>query len=356
MIEEIVKKINNGYRLNFDDGVTLYKIEDINLLGSLAGKINYKKNGDKVFYNRNLHLNHTNICENRCKFCSFYRKIGDSDSYTIDTENLPKILKKYQNNIIDEIHIVGGLNPNLNFDYYLNLVHNAKLSVEGVKIKGFTAVEIDYFSKKFSLSIEEVLTSLMNAGLDSMPGGGAEIFSERARNIICPDKISGEKWLEIHKTAHQCGIKTNATMLYGHIETVEERVDHLMKLRDIQDQTGGFQCFIPLSYQPYNNDIGKKYYTTGIEDLRQIAVSRIFLDNFKHIKSYWVMSTPELSQIALSYGANDIDGTIFEEKIGNAAGSQSGKGMGEDQLLHLIRESGKKAVRRDTVYNELAYD
>ncbi|MBN1970082.1 MAG: aminofutalosine synthase MqnE [Candidatus Delongbacteria bacterium] len=352
MFDHLKNKIIRGDRFDFSDGVGLYKMP-LSELGYLANYANKLKNDKKVYYNKNLHLNHTNICAQKCKFCSFYRDKNDKDAYTMDIDFIKKNISKYDVSEIDEVHIVGGLNPDLPFSYYEELMSTVKTSISGVKVKAFTAVEIDFFAKKFRKSYSEILELLSAAGLDSMPGGGAEVFAERARNIICPGKLSGEKWLEIHKIAHQHGIKTNATMLYGHVETNEERVEHLIKLRELQDLTGGFQAFIPLAYHPVNNEIEKKYYTTGQEDLKQIAVSRLMLDNFKNIKAYWVMLTPAVAQTALSFGANDIDGTIHEERITDAAGSKSGRGIGEDDLINLIKSAGYNPVKRDTLYNEL---
>ncbi len=353
MFEDIKNKILSGERINKFDALELFNSCDIFAIGRLAAAVAERFNGNKVFFILNRHINPTNICINRCKFCAFSRSKGQEGAYelTID-EILNKLRKAYHENKypLREVHIVGGLHPEWHFEYYLEMLAAIKREIPLVAIKAFTAVEIDYFSKISGVSVEEVLKELKKSGLDIMPGGGAEIFSKSIREKLCPEKISGERWLEIMELAHNIGIKTNASMLYGHIESIEDRVDHLLKLRDLQDKTFGFQAFIPLAYHPKNTDMGG-FYSSSIDDLKTIAVSRLVMDNFAHIKAYWIMLGEKISQIALHFGADDLDGTIIEEKITHSAGALSSQGMRRDDLIYLIKKAGKIPVERDAFYN-----
>jgi len=363
MLDKLRAKILSGGRLTRKEAVRLFESDDIFGLGRLAAEVSRRKNGKKAFFIVNRHINPTNICVNRCKFCAFSRSKGEAGAYELTLEEMlarlesgmkPKRTKGDGSapTGFSEVHIVGGLHPDWPFDFYLTLIATIRKRYPKLNIKAFTAVEIDYFSRISGLSIKEVLTQLYDAGLQIMPGGGAEIFAEGVRNQVCPEKIPGARWLEIMKIAHAVGVKTNATMLYGHVETYEDRVDHLFKLRDLQDKTGGFQAFIPLAYHPKNTEIGG-HYSSGIDDLKTIAVSRLVLDNFDHIKAYWIMLGEKVSQVALLFGADDIDGTIVEEKITHSAGGLTEGVMTRDDLITLIRKAGKTPVERNGLYKEL---
>jgi aminodeoxyfutalosine synthase len=354
MLSKIEKKILNGERLNKNEALFLFNSEDIHLIGELADQLSKKINNNFAYFIVNRHINPTNICINRCKFCAFSRSKGEAGSYEMTIEEIINHLKETEklSGYVTEVHIVSGLHPDWSFEYYLEMISTIKKEFPKIGIKAFTAVEIDYFAKRSGLSIEQTLTKLKESGVDIMPGGGAEIFNPDVRKMICPEKISGERWLEIIKTAHKIGIKTNATMLYGHLENYEHRVDHLFKLRNLQDETGGFVAFIPLSYQPENTDI-KVPYPSGIDDLKTIAISRLILDNVPHIKAYWIMLGEKLAQIALLFGADCLEGTVIEEKIAHSAGARSRKGNTIDELVHMIRETGKIPAERDSFYNIL---
>jgi aminodeoxyfutalosine synthase len=304
-------------------------------------------------------VNPTNLCVNRCRFCAFSRSRGEEGAYELTNRDIIKKLKKIKNtkteknkNAFDEVHIVGGLHPDWAFEHYLEMLQAIKENFPGVSIKGFTAVEADYMRKKSGLPLREVFKRLKDSGLDVMPGGGAEIFHPDVRNALCPEKLSGKDWLRVMREAHGAGIKTNATMLYGHIENYEHRVAHLQSLRRLQDQTGGFQAFIPLPYQP-DTEVGG-HAPSGIEDLKCIAVSRIFLDNFDHVKAYWVMLGEKLSQVALLFGADDLEGTVIEERIAHSAGARTKYGLSEAELARMIKKAGKEPARRDSFYRRLS--
>ncbi len=353
MLAKIRDKVLSGKRLNEADALYLFKSNDIFSLASLASHVAEKKNGRKAYFVRNRHINPTNICINRCRFCAFSRSKGQEGEYELTIEEITKKLRiTHHASHITEVHIVGGLHPDWPFTYYLELVSTIKKEFPRLHIKAFTAVEIDYFSKISGLSLEETLKSLKLCGLGSMPGGGAEIFAPSIRNRLCPEKISGERWLEIMAVAHKVGLRTNATMLYGHIESYKDRIDHLMKLRKLQDKTGGFQAFIPLAYHPKNTAI-EGSYTSGLDDLRTIAISRLYLDNFDHIKAYWVMLGEKISQLALKFGADDIDGTIIEEKITHSAGGLTSGQLTAEQLSDMIKKAGRIPVERDSFYRKI---
>jgi aminodeoxyfutalosine synthase len=352
MLERISAKVFSGERLSGEDARSLFETEDIFTVGKLACHVARKKNGNAAYFVVNRHINPTNICINRCRFCAFSRSKGEEGAFEFSVDDIIKKLRA-QRSATDtpftEVHIVGGLHPDWSFDYYRVMISSIRKVFPLIHIKGFTAVEIDHFSKISGLSVKEVLEILKESGLEAMPGGGAEIFAETVRKRLCPEKISGKRWLEVHKTAHQCGIATNATMLYGHIERYEDRIDHLIKLRDLQDMTGGFQAFIPLAYHPRNTDIGGSY-TSGLDDLKTIAISRLVLDNVPHIKAYWIMLGEKIAQLSLLFGADDLDGTIIEEKITHSAGAMSTEGLTKEELVHLIEKAGKMAVERDAFY------
>lgn len=352
---DIGAKVQAGERLSFEDGVRLYHTEETAALAALANHERERRWGDLTFFNRNLHVNTTNVCEASCIFCSFARlKTGDTGAYTMSQDAAVGRIRALRDELITEVHIVNGLNPDLPWGYYPDLLRAIKLERPDLHIKAFTAVEIHYFAQKYGKSYEEVLRELMDAGLGSLPGGGAEIFHPRARRKLCHDKVDADGWLEVHRVAHRLGLRTNCTMLFGSIETVEERVDHLLRLRSLQDETGGFQTFIPLRFHHENNRLQRLKEPTGYESLRTYAVSRLLLDNVDHIKAYWVMAGIKLAQVALSWGVDDLDGTIREERIYHMAGAKTPQEMTRAELVQLIRHAGRIPVERDTLYNVVA--
>ena len=343
-------KIAAGVRLTAADGIALYRSHDLLGVGWLANEVRERLHGDKTYFNVNRHINPTDVCVASCKLCAFGKKAKDPKAYTMSLEELWHRAGEGYSEAITEFHIVGGLHPELTLDWYCEMLRGLKQRFPQVHLKAFTMVEIGYFAQRTKLSHREVLEKLRASGLDSMPGGGAEVFSERVRRIICDHKISGNEWLDVARIAHKMGMHSNCTMLYGHIETEEDRVDHLVKLRALQDETNGFQTFIPLAFHPDNTALDHISKTTGFNDIREIAVSRLMLDNIPHIKAYWVMMTPKMAQIALRFGADDLDGTVVEEKIYKDAGRTSEGAMRRGELLRLIREAGREPVERDTLY------
>ena len=352
-LNEIQSKVEGGKRLSFDDGLYLSQSPDLLAIGRMANIVREQKNGNKAYYIINGHINHTNVCVSQCRFCAFSKLDGEDGGYTMSIEDVMQKAAEAHTSAISELHIVGGLHPDLPYEYYREIVSSLHKRFPQTHLQAFTAVEIAYMAELSGLGIKETLKDLKAAGLGSLPGGGAEIFDEDVRRKICPDKISGKQWLEVMETAHGLSIRSNATMLYGHIEKPEHRVEHLIKLRELQDKTGGFMAFIPLAFHPLNTEIEERHFTTGQMDIRMLALSRLMLDNFDHIKAFWIMISPEISQLALSFGVDDIDGTVIEEKITNSAGAQSGQSMTVEQLEQLIREAGRLPVRRDTLYNVL---
>lgn len=349
----ITGKVAAGRRLDFEDGVRLFKSSDLIGVGYLADLVRRRKHGDRTYFVVNRHVNHTNICVNGCKFCAFGKEEGEPGGYVMSLDEIEARVRESWAFGISEVHIVGGLHPQLNLDYYREMLTRLREVAPGVIIQALTAVEVDYLAQLHALTLDEVLVELRAAGLDALPGGGAEIFAPRVRNLVCPRKISGERWLAVHETAHRLGVRTNATMLYGHLETIEERVEHLLQLREVQDRTWGFQTFIPLAFHSRNTALEGQVpeRTTGFDDLKTLAVARLLLDNFDHIKAFWVMIGPKLAQISLSFGVNDFDGTVMEERITHAAGGDTSQGLVRDELLHLIRAAGRVPVERDTLYN-----
>lgn len=343
-------KIVAGLRLSAADGLTLYQSDDLIALGRMAAEVNYGRNGDAVYFSLNQKIEPTNICVLRCRFCAFSVRPHDSRAYEL---SLSEILEKITP-AVREVHITGALHPRLSWSYYLDLVAAIREKFPQVGIKAFTAVEIDYFRRRFGIPLPQVLARLQVAGLDSLPGGGAEIFSERVRRRLCPRKMGAKRWLAIHRAAHLAGIPTNATMLYGHIETLEERIGHLILLRELQDETGGFFSFIPLPFQPSNLGLtAANRAAGGVDDLKTIAVSRLMLDNFPHIKAYWVMLTPEGASLALHFGADDLDGTVGGERIAHDAGAATPQMLARESLITMISEAGRVAVERDVFYRPL---
>ncbi|HHG74904.1 MAG TPA: aminofutalosine synthase MqnE [Persephonella sp.] len=353
-LSPIIDKVLKGERLSFEDGVKLFKTQDLLTLGLLANYVTEKKNGKYAYFVINRQINPTNVCALDCNFCAFATMDrNDPKAYEMSYQEVVEKARYAVSQGASEVHIVGGLHPEWGFDVYLEMVYQIKRNFPDLHIKAFTAVEIDYFSKISGLSYEEVLLKLKEAGLGSLPGGGAEIFSPRVRRIIAPSKIGWKKYLQIHKTAHSLSLHSTVTMLYGHVETYEERVDHMIKIRDAQDETGGFTCFIPLAYQPENNELNITEHTHGVDDLKTIAVSRLILDNIPHIKAYWVMIGEKIAQTALNFGADDMDGTVMEEKIAHFAGAKSPTQQQKEKLIRLIKEAGKIPVERDTLYNHI---
>jgi len=349
-LEPIAARVQAGERLNFKDGIALYRSPDILAVGWLANYVREKLHGDIAYFNVNRHINPTNVCVAACRLCAFGRKKGSEGAYTMALEQAWETAASGYTEAVTEFHIVGGLHPDLPLEYFLDLVKGLKERFPQVHIKAFTMVEIAFLARRAKLGIPETLERLKQAGVDSMPGGGAEIFADRVRHIICDHKIDGDEWLDTARMAHRAGLKSNATMLYGHIENDEDRVDHLLKLRDLQDETHGFQTFIPLAFHPDNTPLAHLPRTTGMTDIRQIAVSRLLLDNFPHIKAYWQMMTAKIAQIALRFGADDIDGTVIEEKIYHDAGATTPQGMRRQELMRLITAAGRVPVERDTLY------
>ena len=347
----ILEKVNKNERLSVDDGIELYRSNEILAIGYLANIARERLNGNNAFFIYNQHVNYSNICTNLCKFCAFGREKGDDLAYEMSVDEVKRKISERLDEPIVEIHMVGGIHPDLPFEYYLELLRVIKEVRPDVHIQAFTCVEIAHLASLYGQPVDKTLSVLREAGLGSIPGGGAEVFSTRIREKTCKDKLPGKEWLKVAKTAHRLGLKSNATMLYGHIETIEERVEHLDALRDAQDETGGFLTFIPLAFHPKNTAMDSLSGTTGIDDLKNIAVSRLFLDNFPHIKAYWVMIGPKLAQLALSFGADDMDGTVKEEVITQMAGAQSGHTIGHKTLINLIREAGRVPVERGTLYD-----
>ena len=352
-LQPLEEKVLAGKRLTFDEGVLLWTTSDLLGVGHLANMVREHKHGDRTFYIHNRHINPSNICVHSCRFCAFGTKADMPDAYEKSLADIFSDAEKYQNGNVSEFHIVGGLHPNEPFEYYTDMLRGLKGRFPDVHIQAFTAVELDHLAKLSGLPLSEALIKLIDAGLGSIPGGGAEIFSHRVRRKICSEKISGEEWLQIHKTAHSVGLKSNATMLYGHVENIEERTDHLIQLRKLQDKTGGFLTFIPLAFHPENTRLGKLPGTTGQLDLRALAVSRLMLDNFPHIKAFWIMITQEIAQLAISFGADDMDGTVVEEKIIHAAGGVTGHIFMKNQIVNRIQEAGRTPIERNTLYEEL---
>ncbi len=362
----IAEKVRNGIRLEQRDGETLYASRDIHAIGRLAHSVRTRLHGDRVYYNRNRHINYTNVCALSCKFCSFYRKRGEQGAYEMPVEQVVEVARKAADAGATEVHIVGGLHPWLKFDYYLDLLRDIRRECPALHIKAFTAIEIVHFSRIARLSIADVLSALRDAGLNSLPGGGAEIFDDRVHAEVFKGKVGANKWFEVHRTAHSLGIFSNATMLYGHVETPAERVRHLIQLRELQadslekmrgdpESRACFNCVIPLSFIPGGSDLGALPGPTGLTDLKTLAISRLMADNIAHIKAFWIMQGIGLSQLALDWGCDDLDGTVVWYDITKPSGDSGAthQELSVADLCRLIRESGKTAVERDTLYRPI---
>lgn len=342
-LKKISKKIDDEIRLSFYDAMTLFETNDILAIGEMANRVRRKKHGKKTFYSANFHLNPTNICVTQCGFCAFSRKKNDVGAYVLSIEEIKKtVAKAIRKSSINEVHIVGGHNPDLTFDYYLEMLRSIKKlgRDKNVFIKAFSAPEIDFMANRAEISISQTLTELKEAGLDSMPGGGAEIFDEAVREKICPKKISASRWLNIHRTAHKLGIGTNATILYGHIETNEHRARHLLELRDLQDETKGFLAFVPLAFNPERNAIKEVFETSGFLDLKMLSISRLILDNIAHIKAHGAATNFKFLSVAISFGADDVGGINLNEKVMKEAGSQSGAILDQNGIRRFIEDAG----------------
>jgi aminodeoxyfutalosine synthase len=356
----IADKVARGERLDHADGVALFESKDLLAIGALADVVNRSKNGDRVFITANQHLNPTNVCILRatCTFCSFARTPKEEGAYLMELEEAFDEASLARDTPVREFHIVGGLHPRLRLSYYEDLIRGLKERHPGVEIKALTAVEIAHLARIEKTSVEDVLARLVDAGLDTMPGGGAEVFATGVRATIAQRKLAAEEWIDVHRTAHRMGIRTNCTMLYGHVESYEDRVEHLLMLRELQDETGGFLTYIPLAYHPDNNELGEQLgrtgtATTGFDDLKNLAIGRLFLDNFRHIKTHWVMNTLKVSQIALHFGVDDLEGTVRRERIYHEAGASTPEWISFHEIVRVIRDAGKRPVERNVRYQEL---
>lgn len=352
-IADIIDKVQQGERLSADDGLRLFNTTDIAALGYAANLVRERKHGNNTTYIVNRYLHYSNVCWDTCKFCSFYRKPGEPGSFTKSVADMVEWARQFEGQGVQELHIVGGLHPALKYDYYLDMLRGLKSVLPDTALKGFTSVEIDWFARIGRRDVRTVMQEMHDAGLSSLTGGGAEIFAEHIRKQICPNKISAERYFEIHGIAHEMGLKTQVTMLYGHIESAADRVDHLLRVRDFQDRTGGFQVFIPLAYHPENNALGAGR-ASGMTDLKVYAVSRLMLDNVPHIKCYWISAGLKLAQVSLDYGVDDLDGIVYEhERIFHDAGSGTPQRLGEDDVRKLISDAGRIPFRRDSRYQLL---
>jgi aminodeoxyfutalosine synthase len=350
-LEAIAEKLDSRVRLSYEDGLVLERCPDLHAIGWLANRERERRHGARTYFNINLRLEATNVCAASCLFCSFARlKPGDPGAYTLSLEQVLDKLRERADQPLTEVHVVNGLHPDLPFSYYTDLLRGLKAARPGIHLKCFTAVEIAFFADTYGMTDEAVLRELMIAGLDSLPGGGAEIFAERVRKKISHDKADADRYLAVHRVAHGLGLRSNVTMLYGHIETAEDRIDHLLRVRALQDETGGFQAFIPLAFHPDNNQMRKLPAPSALDTLRVHAVARLMLDNIPHVKAFWIATGVDVAQIALWYGANDLDGTVQEERIYHMAGSRTPESLSPAAIRRLIRAAGREPLERDTLY------
>ncbi len=353
-LRDLYEKVRAGERLAYEDGVRLFRSRELMLVGAMANEVRERRHGDRTYFVRNMHLNPTNVCIVDCKFCGFYRPYRHKEQgWTWSLERCLEEVRRRLGEPLTEVHIVGGHNPDLPYAFYLDLIRGIRELNADLHIKAFTAAEYDFFARRFKKSLDEIFEDFKAAGLGSLPGGGAEVLVERVRREIYPKKLSAQRWLEVQRTAAAHGLRSNATLLYGHVETLEERVEHLCRLRELQDETGHFMCFIPLAFHPKNTELEHLPGPTGFDDLMTTAVSRLMLDNFDHIKAYWVMLTPRIAQTALNMGADCLDGTVVEERIVHMAGCSSPEGLTVEELCRLIREAGRVPVQRDSLYRPL---
>ena len=352
-LRDVAAKVRAGERLSDNDILLCFTTPDVLHLGWLADSVRRRLHGNTAFFNINRHINPTNICVYTydCKFCSFAALPDEEHAWKMSHDEVYEQAARQGGESVTEFHIVGGLHPDLSLEWYLEMMRGLKARFPHVHLKAFTAIEIGWFAQREKISIAEVLERMVGAGLGSLPGGGAEIFHPEVRKIICNGKLDAEEWFEVHRTAHGMGIRSNCTMLYGHVEKPEHKVDHLVRLRALQDDTGGFNTFIPLAYHPENNYMGLRFHTTGTEDLRHLATARLALDNVPHIKAYWIMVSPKLAQVAMSFGADDFDGTVVEETIYHMAGAETDQHLTRPELERILREAGCEPVERDTLYN-----
>lgn len=349
---DLADKLDADVRLTLNDGIRLFECPDLLAVGWLANREREKRHAGRTYYNHNLRLEATNVCVASCLFCAFARlKPGDAGAYTMSLEQAWDKLRQRRHQSLTEVHVVNGLHPDLPFEFYVELLQGFKRIRPDVHLKCFTAVEIAFFADLYGRTDEQVLRELMNAGLDSLPGGGAEVFAERVRRKVCHDKCDADRWLSIHRIAHRLGMRSNVTMLYGHIETVEERVDHMLRARALQDETGGFQAFIPLAFHPDNNQLRKLPAPTAADTLRVHAVARLVLDNIAHVKAFWIATGVDVAQTSLWFGVDDLDGTVQEERIYHMAGARTPESMTTGEISRLIRAAGREPVERDTLYN-----
>lgn len=353
VFDTIAEKVQAGARLTREEGLTLLKSDDLLAVGELADRARRLAVGDNVYFVTNRHINYTNICKNRCDFCAFSRDEGEAGAYRLSLEEMRAVALESVAQGATEFHIVGGEHPGVGYEEVKGMIAELHALAPHVHLVAFTASEVVHFAEQSGLSEREVLLDLKAVGLGSLPGGGAEVFSERVRRLVCPRKISADRWLAIHKLAHACGLPTNATILYGHIETAEERIDHMVRLREAQDETGGFAAFIPLAFHSSNTKLAHLPATTGVDDLKMLAVSRLMLDNIRHIKAYWVMIGLKTAQLGLFFGANDLDGTIHKETITFMAGGESDRGVSREELVRLVKDAGRVPVERDSLYHEI---
>lgn len=350
---DIWQKVRAGERLSYEDGVQMYESNEVTALGLMANWVREQRHGNVAYFVRNQHINYTNICNKDCKFCSFYAKKGGPKPYELDVEAIRRRVREYADVPITEIHMVGGINPRLPYQYYLDIVRAIKEERPNATVKAFTMIELQQIARAAGRPLAEVLPELMEAGLGALPGGGAEVLTPRVHEELYNKKLDWRDWLDTARTAHAAGLKSNATMLYGHIETLPERVEHLVRLRELQDETEGFFCFIPLAFDPQNTKLDFVARSTGTDDLKTIAISRLMLDNFPHIKAFWMMITPPVAQLALRYGANDLDGTIMNYEITHVIDRSNRQALTMHQLLEMIREAGCVPIERDALYNVL---
>ncbi|HVS10711.1 MAG TPA: aminofutalosine synthase MqnE [Planctomycetota bacterium] len=353
---DVAKKVVAGERLSLDDGLRLYRSSDLHAVGALANHVRERLHGDLAYFNVNQHVNYTNLCNKLCRFCAFQRLPGQEGAYQMTPEEAAGKIREHLHEPVTEVHMVAGVWPKIPYSYYLELLRAVKAARPSIHVKAFTMVELDQIAKVAKKPLEEVLEELKEAGLGSVPGGGAEVFSERVRALTYHLKISGEEWLRVARKVHRAGLRSNCTMLHGHIETPEERVDHLDRLRRLQDETGGFQTYIPLSFHPENSEMAHVEGPTALDELREIAVGRLMLDNVPHVKAYWILMDVPIAQLALAYGADDVDGTVVEEKIYHEAGATTPQRVQREELVQWIRDAGRIPVERDTLYRVIWSD